>query len=446
MRIYVETYGCQMNEYDSRMIREILARAGHTFVAHPSRADAIVVNTCAVRGHAESRALGRLSHLRGLAPRAVLGAVGCVAQERGYDLLRRVRGLDFVVGTDRYALLPDVIENAARGGRRAAVDPDASVDYDDRPAPTSAGLCEFVSVTRGCGNYCSYCIVPLVRGPERCRPAASVVREARALADRGAREITLIGQNVNSYSDGPTDFAGLLGLVHEIEGLARIRFATSHPKDLSDDLIEAVAALPKVCEHVHLPVQSGSDRILRAMNRTYAREGYLRLVDRIRSRVPGVAVTTDVIVGFPGESDEDYAATLDLMERVRFDSAFMFRYSPREGTAAARLADDVPERVKIDRLTAVIELQKRLTSEINASRVGGAVEMLVEGPSERDGDSLFGRTRTGTAVVVSGAVAAPGALVQVRIARATAWTLHAEPLGRPAVDERPRGEKDLAAQ
>lgn len=425
MKVYIETYGCQMNEYDSSMIRSLLATDGHTFVRAPEGADAIIVNTCSVRERAERRVLGRLRHLRGLAgPDVLLGVVGCVAQRMGDHLAREVRGLSFIVGTDQYALLPDVLESAERGVRRVETAVDQDETYDRRPEHAEASLREFVSVARGCDNYCSYCVVPYVRGRERSRPADAVVREVRMLAGLGARDVTLLGQNVNSYRDGRKDFAELLRMVDGVNGLPRVRFATSHPKDLTERLVDAVAELPAACEHVHLPVQSGSDRILEAMNRGYTREHYLGLVDMVRSRVPGVAMTTDLIVGFPGETEACFEETLSLMREVRFDSAFMFRYSVREGTKAAGLPDDVPEETKIERLETVIELQKAITSELNGKLAGSVVEVLVEGPSERDPGTLFGRTRTGKSVVVPGPPSLTGSLVPVKVERASAWTLH----------------------
>ncbi len=427
MKVYLETYGCQMNEYDSKMIRAMLAEAGHAATRDPSTADAVIVNTCAVRERAERRVIGRLRHLRGLMrPNAVLGVIGCVAQRLGDELTRIVPGIDFVVGTDRYADLPRALETASAGSRLVATTPDATERYEPRPLATEAALCEFVSVMRGCDNYCSYCIVPYVRGRERSRPAERVVEEVRRLVELGARDVTLVGQNVNSYSDGVVDFAKLLRLVNDVPGLARLRFTTSHPKDLTDAIIDAVAELPQVCEHIHLPVQSGSNAVLAAMNRGYTREAYVDLVRRIRERVPGVALTTDIIVGFPGETDEHFEETLSLLKEVRFDSAFMFRYSVREGTSAARLTDDVPEETKIARLTRTIDLQKRITAELNRALVGTTLEVLVEGPSEKDPARLFGRTRTGKAVVFTGPSVLQSKLVQVRIVDASAWTLHGE--------------------
>ncbi len=442
-RVYIETYGCQMNEYDSSMIASMLTGAGYALATGPEDADVVIVNTCSVRERAEVRALGRLRHLRGLAPpNAVLGAIGCVAQRMGDELFSSVRGLDFVVGTDRYALLPDVIERAREGTAPAETGADPGENYATRPTPTSAGLRDFVSVMRGCNNFCSYCIVPYVRGRERSLPADVVISEVRAFVDHGMRDVTLLGQNVNSYNDDGLDFAGLLERIDRIEGLERIRFATSHPKDLSPRLIRAVADLEKVCEHVHLPVQSGSNAVLERMNRRYTREDYQDLIAALREAVPDVAITTDVIAGFPGESREDLEETLSLMRDVRFDSAFMFRYSVREGTQAAGFDDDVPERQKIERLEEVIALQQAITTEINTGLVGSSVEVLVEGPSQRDASKLFGRTRTGKAVVLTRAgrptdrsEPTPGTLACAVVTEASAWTLHASLAG---------GEKDLA--
>jgi len=427
MRVYVETYGCQMNECDSATIHAILGAAGHTRASAPDDADAVIVNTCAVRERAEVRVLGRLRHLRGLVPPpAVLGVVGCVAQRMGDSLMREVRGLGFVLGTERYHELPAVLARAAEGlctidtalGRPA---PDAA-----RPRRTEAGLCDFVSVMRGCDNFCSYCVVPFVRGRERSVPEGSVVGEVASLVALGKRDVTLIGQNVNSYRDGAVDFAGLVRRVSEVPGLLRLRFATSHPKDMSDRLIEAVAECGTACEHVHLPVQSGSDETLSAMNRRYTRRDYADLLSRIRGRIPGVAITTDVIVGFPGETEDRFEATLSLMRDVRFDSAFMFRYSVRPGTAAANLVDDVPEGLKIERLETLIRLQKGISEERNAALVGTRQEVLVEGPSERDATVLFGKTRTGKTVIFGGRPATRGTLETVRVTGSTAWTLRGD--------------------
>jgi len=444
-RVYIETYGCQMNEYDSAMIASILTGAGYALAECPEEADVVIVNTCSVRERAEVRVLGRLRHLHGLAPPdAVLGAVGCVAQRMGDELFSAVHGLDFVVGTDRYALLPDIIEKARNGATTAETGVDAGENYASRPTPSSADLCDFVSVMRGCNNFCSYCIVPYVRGRERSLPANVVIEEVRSLVSHGMRDVTLLGQNVNSYNDHGIDFAGLLERVNAVPGLERIRFATSHPKDLSARLIRAIADLGTVCEHVHLPVQSGSDAVLERMNRRYTRRDYLQLIAALREEVPGVAITTDVIAGFPGETREDHELTLALMRMVRFDSAFMFRYSVRDGTQAAGFDDDVPEREKIARLEEIIALQQSITTEINAGLIGDTVEVLIEGPSHRDPTRLFGRTRSGKAVVLTradastgGADPAPGTLVESVVTGSSAWTLHAV---------LPVAEKDLAGQ
>ncbi len=434
MRVYIETYGCQMNDYDSRMIGSMLVGAGHTLVRGPSEADAVIVNTCSVRERAERRVLGRLRHLRGLMPDgAILGVVGCVAQRLGDRLPRAARGVDFVIGTDQYYRLPDALEGATRGNLRVEVEPCHDQSYDARPAPVEASICDFVSVMRGCDNYCSYCVVPYVRGRERSRPVGSILEEISSLVALGTRDVTLIGQNVNSYADGAVDFAGLLERADAVPGLGRIRFATSHPKDLSNRRIDAVRDIERVCEHVHLPVQSGADRVLEAMNRSYGREEYLALVRRVRERIEGAAITTDIIVGFPGESEDDFRATLSLMEEIRFDSAFMFRYSVREGTRAAALPDDVPEATKIARLETVIATQRRITEEVNRELEGTVREVLVGGPSEKNPALLFGRTRTAKAVVFGGPTDLAGSVVATTIEKASAWTLR----GRLADDPAP---------
>ncbi len=427
MKIYVETYGCQMNKCDSAMIQSMLVSAGHSLTSDLAEADVVIVNSCTVRERAEQRVLGRLRHLRGLiATDAALGVIGCVAQRMGDTLLKEVRGLDFVIGTDCYALIPDILEKTGRGRKCVETDQDNSEDYGDSPGPITASLSDFVSVMRGCNNYCSYCIVPHVRGRERSVAHATVLSEVEALVQLGTRDITLLGQNVNSYRDGHVTFAQLLGIINDVPGLERIRFATSHPKDLSEELIDAMADLDKVCEHIHLPVQSGSNSILRRMNRSYTREDYVALIDSIRKRIPGIAVTTDLIMGFPGETDDDFHATLSLMEEIRFDSAFMFRYSVREGTSAATLDDDVPEATKIERLKTTIELQKGITTAVNRELIGTQLEVLVDGPSERDASRMFGRSRSGKAVVFECPEECSGRLIHVNITGCSAWTLHAE--------------------
>lgn len=431
MRVYVETYGCQMNEYDSKVIADLLRASGHELIQRPDDAQAVVLNTCAVRERAERRVLGRLRHLRGIAGReAVLGVVGCVAQRLGDSLLRELGGPGFVLGTDQYSRLPEILERAAEGRRAALTGLTHTATYRRSPESGCSSLTEFVSVMRGCNNFCSYCIVPYVRGRERSRPESEVLEEVNDLVRAGTREVTLIGQNVNSYRHGSTTFAGLLRSVSAVPRLRRVRFATSHPKDLCDDLIECVSRIDTVCEHIHLPVQSGSDRILKAMNRGYTGADYAALVARIRDRIPGVAVTTDIIVGFPGERDSDYRQTVDLMENLRFDSAFMFRYSVRAGTAAAKLDDDVPEQDKISRLEGVIALQRRITERINRRLVGQTFDVLVEGPSHGDGSVLYGRSRTAKAVVFEGPQHLAGELVRVRIESASAWTLHGTMVGQ----------------
>lgn len=427
MRIYIETYGCQMNEHDSKMIAAMLEEAGHVTTSGLESADVVIVNTCSVRERAEKRVLGRLRQIGGLVREGtLLGVVGCVAQRMGSDLTRAVPSVNFVVGTDQYDRLLPIIASARENSRTIATDLNDGQSYDERPGLRNASLLEFVSVMRGCDNYCSYCVVPYVRGRERSRRLAGVVAEVGRLVEGGTREVTLIGQNVNSYSDGSAGFPDLLRTVAETPGLLRVRFATSHPKDLSDDLIAAIAGVAEACEHIHLPVQSGSDEILNAMNRSYSRARYLELVARIRERIPGTSLTTDIIVGFPGETDDMFADTVSLMEEVRFDSAFMFRYSVREGTRAADLDDDVPESVKIERLERIIDLQKNITEDTNRRLIGSVCEVLVEGPSERNPELLFGRTRTAKAIVFPGSSELVGRVVSVPVRSTSAWTLHGD--------------------
>ena len=415
--VHIETYGCQMNKYDSEVIAGILQNEGYRKVEHPDSADVILINTCSVREHAENRALGRADVLSGWKkerPDRKLGIIGCVAQRLGSDLLRSRPYLDFIVGPDAYQRLPEIIGNGIHGPH--AVTPcNPEETYDTVRPVRTPGICGWISIARGCDNFCSYCIVPYTRGRERSRPADRILEEIEDMVRQGFREVTLLGQNVNSYDDGATDFAGLLDRVSRIPDLPRIRFMTSHPKDFTQEILDVMAARETVCPHIHLPVQAGSNRVLQRMNRRYTREHYLSLVRAARETVPGVSLTSDVMVGFPGETETDFRETLDLMREVRFDEAYTYRYSPREGTKAVEFNDEIPEQERLRRLDAVIRLQREISKEIKQALVGQKHQVLPEAVSKKSKDEWMGRTLTNHVVVIPASDADLGQPVDVII-------------------------------
>ena len=421
--VYVKTFGCQMNRADSERILGQLAREGYRPADRPEEADLVLLNTCAIRDKAEQKVLSDLGRLRGLKrerPGLTVGVTGCVAQALGERLLAREPAVDFVVGSRAAAGIPDVLRRVRGGGGRAVLLGPVEEPREWGVQALRAGSVQAqVPVIRGCANRCAYCVVPAVRGPQRSRPAGEVVEEVRDLAARGYKEVVLLGQNVAAYGNDTNDNIGLrelLNLVHEVEGVERIRFMTSHPRDLSDEIIGAVAELPKVCEAVHLPVQSGSDRILAAMNRGYDRALYLERVARLREAVPGVGLSTDVIVGFPGETEEDFAQTLALVEEAGFDRLFGFCFSPRPGTAAARLEGRVAPETAAERLNRLFEVQARSARRRHRGLVGRSLEVLVD--SAGPGPGLSGRTRTNHLVHLAGPPAWVGRTVAVRIVEA----------------------------
>ena len=402
--VYIETYGCQMNVSDSELMYGNLADHGYEAVDAPDGADVILVNTCAIRDRAEQRVLGRLGELKRFMKRdTVLGVTGCMAQRLGKGLLDRARHVQLVVGPDGYRSLPELIEGARAGERVAKVDFDLEEHYEDFRARRFDGARAWIPVQRGCDYKCTYCIVPMTRGPERSRRLADVVREAGEIAAHGITEVTLLGQTVNSYNDGEHDFADLLRAVGMVPGIRRVRFTSPHPNDFSDRVIAAMAETPTVCEHVHLPMQSGSSRTLKRMLRRYTREGYMECVSRLRAAIPGLALTTDIIVGFPGESDADFEETLSAVREVVFDDAFTFIFSPRDGTPATRLPEElqVPEAVAGERLERLIELVREGARARNMALLGTRHEVLFEKVSRR-GTLLQGRTRRHHTVLVPG--------------------------------------------
>ncbi len=428
LKVFVRTFGCQMNENDSEHIAGVLAAAGAARAAGPEEADIVVVNTCAVRQKSEEKLksyLGRLSRLRKKRP-FLLGVAGCVAQVRGAGLIGTGPAVDFVVGPDNYPDLPEIVGRAAE---TPVVRTDLGRDWREigagataRETPWSA----FVPVMEGCDNFCAYCIVPYTRGREKFRPLASVLEEVRAAVGAGAREVQLLGQNVNSYRDpvSGTGFAGLLQAVAAVPGVDWLRFITSHPRSFGDEVVRVMASEPAICPALHLPVQSGSSRVLERMNRGYSREDYLGLVERLRRAVPGLLLMTDIIVGFPGETDEDFQATCGLLEEVGYAGVFSFRYSPRPLTAAAAVPDDVPLEVKRRRLVALQDLQRTIQARLFRTFVGRELRVLGRGPSPKGGGRFSGRT-AGNLVVNFEAPADPsGRFVTVRITGAGPYSLH----------------------
>lgn len=421
-KVYIRTFGCQMNVADSQLMAQVLA-ADYALTDRPEEADLFLVNTCAIRRKSEEKVrslLGRLKGLKKRRPELILGVGGCVAQQEGERLLKAAPHLDLVFGTHGIYRLPELVRRAAR---QPTVDVELTGCFPPLPRREwgPGQVQALVTIMQGCNNFCSFCVVPYVRGPEISREPADIAAEVRAFLAQGGKEVTLLGQNVNSYGRGlaePVTFVDLVRRLAALPGLARLRFATSHPKDLSDELIAAFGELPVLCEHLHLPVQSGSDRILQAMNRRYTREQYLEKVAKLRQACPDISLSTDLIVGFPGETEKDFQDTLDLMQEVGFDQSFSFKYSPRPRTRAASLPDQVPEPVKAERLSRLQAVQDDLTLAAHRRLLGQTREVLVEGSSKRSPDQLCGRLRTNQVVNFAGPPTLVGRLVMVEITEA----------------------------
>ncbi|HUN60234.1 MAG TPA: tRNA (N6-isopentenyl adenosine(37)-C2)-methylthiotransferase MiaB [Candidatus Binataceae bacterium] len=393
-RVYLETYGCQMNIADSQLVNAVLRRAGYGSADKPQEADVILINTCAIREHAEERVIGRLSDLARLKharPEVKLGLLGCMAQHNRASLIAKAPWLDLVAGPDTYRRLPELI---GRSGFDPAVDVrlDRSETYAGLSPDYEAGVRAYITIMRGCDKFCAFCVVPYVRGRERSIPPDDIVREAEMVAARGFKEVVLLGQTVNAYRAGEIDFAALLRKVAAVEGIERVRFTSPHPSDMTEAAIEVMASEAKVQPYLHLPVQSGSDRVLAAMERGYTVGEYLDLVERLRLAIPGLALSTDVIVGFHGETEGDFQATLELMRMVRYDSAFSFKYSVREHTRAHRLGDSLTEEEKGRRLAELITLQEAISLERNRQLIGATFPVLVEGPARRGDGRMAGKT------------------------------------------------------
>lgn len=437
-KLYIETYGCQMNVADSEVVASIMETIGYEQTADASEADAVLLNTCSIRDNAEQKIHARLAELNARrrardGKRFAIGVIGCMAERAKTDLIENC-GVDLVAGPDAYLDLPNLMASVEAGHKAINVDLSTTETYRD-VIPTrlgSNGVGGFVSIMRGCNNFCSYCIVPYTRGRERSRELQSILNEVDDLRRRGFKEVTLLGQNVNSYRfvdvDGMvTDFPRLLATVAEFAPEMRVRFTTSHPKDMSDETIDVIAAHPNICRHIHLPVQSGSNAVLKAMNRKYTREWYLGRIEAIRSRIPECGISTDLFTGFHGETEEDFQLTLELMREARFDSAFMFKYSERPGTLAARtMPDNVPDEVKTERLNRMIALQNELSAASNLADVGKTFEVLVEGFSKRSREQLMGRTSQNKAAVFPRGDHQKGDFVRVRVVGASSATLLCE--------------------
>lgn len=433
-KLYIETYGCQMNAGDSEIVVSLMQAEGYIYTGNIADADIILVNTCSIRDNAEQRIWGRLKEFRRYKkakPGLLVGVIGCMAERLREDLIEKEQIVDIVAGPDSYRDLPRLVRDAAAGSRGVNVLLSTEETYAEiSPVRLDKnGISAFIAIMRGCDNFCSYCVVPYTRGRERSRDPRTIVREACELFDAGYREVTLLGQNVNSYSWEDTGFADLLKMVADVSPQLRVRFATSHPKDIGDKVLEVMAATPNICRHIHLPAQSGSTRMLERMNRKYTREWYLERVTAIRRHMPDCAVTTDIIAGFCGETPEDHAETLSLMREVGYDFAFMFKYSERPGTQAGRtMEDDISEDVKTVRLNEIIALQNGLSLESNRRDVGRRFEVLAEGVSKRREDQLFGRTGQNKVVIFDRAEYNPGDYLTVEITDCSSATLIGKPV------------------
>jgi tRNA-2-methylthio-N6-dimethylallyladenosine synthase len=456
-RIHLETFGCQMNEYDSEVLRSLLEARGFAFTQDREKADVILMNTCAIRENAHNRVYGHLADLKPIKRQRplVVGVLGCMAQNLKKDLVEGESVVDLLAGPDAYRKLPDLIAEAIRAQERGqphkalAVELSEYETYADVRPEQSGGANAWIAVMRGCDNFCTFCVVPYTRGRERSREPGGVLREAEALIAAGHKQITLLGQNVNSYryegggllspsgsAGSRWDFARLLAAVADLPGVERVRFTSPHPKDFPPALLDAVAGHPKICKHIHLPLQAGSDRILELMNRTYTRRDFLLLAEEIRRRHAGIALTTDVICGFPTETEEDFQATCRTMEEVGFHAAYVFKYSERKHTIAERkYPDDVPDDVKGDRVTRLVLFQKAMSLQKNEARIGQDVEVLVEGDAKKSSAQWMGKTDDNLTVVWEKDASPPlkvGDLVTIRVSHASATTLFGGPLTSPA--------------
>lgn len=444
-RATVITYGCQMNKYESERIAGILVGLGYEITDETRGAELILLNTCSIRDKAEQKVYSQLGHLKWLKranPDLIIGVCGCVAQQEGDRILHRVPHVDLVFGPQNIPKLPSLLEQV-QTRRHHLSDLADNPLWDEQlfPIRRDNPFQAWVTVMQGCDKFCTFCVVPYTRGREQSRPTAAIIREVQTLAAQGYKEVTLLGQNIDSYgkrSPEGKDLADLLAMLHPIDGIKRIRFITSHPRDFTEKLMRAVGTLDKVCEYIHLPVQAGSSIILKRMHRGYSHEDYLTKVEQLRALVPDVAISTDIIVGFPGETDDDFAETLRLVEAVEFDAMYLFKYSPRPGTRAATFDDQVPEAVKTERFNTLLEVQETIQLRRNQARVGRCEEVLVEGPSKKGSVQLTGRTRQNRPVNFVGHPSLTGSLVTVHIDKGGTHSLE----GKVCTDRRDRGGED----
>jgi tRNA-2-methylthio-N6-dimethylallyladenosine synthase len=460
--VFIKTYGCQMNERDSEAVAAQLVAKGYSLAKSEALADVVLLNTCSVRDLAEQKAMNKMKNLAGTArkdnPNQILGYMGCMAQSRGKELIEKLPDVDLVLGTQKFHRAAEYLDEIISGRREKIVDiaaeekSEATIREHLLNGSAKTSVSAFVSIMQGCNQYCTFCIVPYTRGEERSRTIPDIVAECRELVARGVREITLLGQIVTSFgkrfsqdelSGGasvpasrlvsslapPTKsaFVQLLEAVHEIEGLERIRFTSPHPKGYGDDLVEAYGRLPKLCESAHLPLQSGSDRLLKLMHRGYTREKFLGIIEKLRRAKPGIGITTDIIVGFPGETEEDFEMTLSLAREVQFDNAYIFKYSPRRDTPAADMPDQVPQAIREDRNHRLLDLVNEIAARKYDSFIGRQVEILVEGPSKKNAARYTGRTRCNRIVLFDGSARHQGQLMDVKIERTGSFTLYGDP-------------------
>jgi tRNA-2-methylthio-N6-dimethylallyladenosine synthase len=431
-KLYIETYGCQMNVADTEIIQGLMIKEGYELTENIHDADVIFVNTCSVRENAEERILGRLGEFKRHKkekPEIVVGVLGCMAERVRTKFFEdstaygKEQIADIVVGPDEYRKLPKLVNKAWHGEKGIAVQLSRVENYDDITPYRTNGISAWVTVMRGCDKFCSFCVVPFTRGRERSRTVDSIFNDARQLAEQGYKDITLLGQNVNSYKDNSHDFADLLRMTSEIDRSVRIQFTTSHPQDMSEKLIETIATEPNICKYIHLPVQSGSNRILNLMERNYSVEHYMKLIEKIKTAIPSVSLSTDIIVGFPTETEVDHKKTLELLRSVRYDGAFMFAYSPRENTKAWAMHDDIQNDVKVRRLNEIIDLQNIMSSENNRMLIGKTVDVLIEAVSKKSTNEFKGRTNTNKKVIFPKDRYKIGDYASVKIENANSATL-----------------------
>lgn len=429
--VYIETYGCQMNEYDSQILAGILSKTDkYNIISEPEGADYILLNTCSVRENAEITIYNRLNHLKQYKKKRknlVVGIVGCMAERLRKDIFAKSELVKIVIGPDEYRLAPDILKNSLAGETGIAVRLSRVETYEDIIPLRKEGVSAWLAIMRGCNHFCSYCVVPYTRGRERSRSSDSILKEIELLKNEGFKEVTLLGQNVNSYFDknSNTNFPKLLRKVAEIASSMRIRYVTSHPLDMSDELIETMNKFENICNYIHLPFQSGSNRILKLMNRGYTREHYIERINKIKSTLSEYSLSTDIIAGFPTETDQDHQQTIELIKEVRFDGAFMFKYSPREGTKAFKMRDDVPEELKVHRLNEIIDLQNKISRDNNKSEIGRTYEVLVEKTSKKKPNEWMGRTKHNKVVIFdnSDSKHKMGDTISVKITRSNSATL-----------------------